>query len=543
MMEQVEQWLETCRCNPELREEVLAFMDDEEELIDRFAQELTFGTGGIRGLLGVGTNRMNIYTVTRATLGLGKYLSEKRHHGDPSAVISYDNRNYSKEFATRTAEVLSSFGIRVYLFNDMMPTPVLSFAVRYLRADCGVMITASHNSKEYNGYKVYNEKGCQITDHAAKEIYSYIQASSYFAQYVPRAEKIQNISEQLLDAFLREVTRLSLYQDPILEPVVYTPLHGTGLKPVTKLLTARGLKRLCIVPSQAEPDGNFSTCPYPNPEEKEALSLGIQHATETGAALVLATDPDADRVGIAVTDCHGKFHLLSGNETGILLMNYMLLRKAEKGTLGVNPCVIKTIVTSDMAFSIAAKYGVTVKEVLTGFKYIGEEMERIDNFVMGFEESCGYLVGTHVRDKDAVSAVMMIVEMEAYYRSRGQKLYDVLMDLYHEHGYWMTALTSVVYHGASGSIAMNEVMERMRNTSAITLLGQTATVTDFSVGVGGLPCSNVLRYTTSRCRVILRPSGTEPKLKVYYQVNGSSEAESKERLARLQTAFSSLLQS
>ena len=427
-------WIEKTKGYPDLYDELTSIKDNDEAINDRFYRELEFGTGGLRGVIGAGTNRMNVFTVGRATLGLADYLSES--DVSQSVVIAYDSRNKSTEFAKRSAEILSSFGIKVYLFDKITPTPVLSYAVRELKAGAGIVITASHNPKEYNGYKVYNELGCQITDDSAKAITSKIKARGYFDSYEKREDLINIIGDEMLDKYITTVKELSLFDEAekYAPKVVYTPLHGTGNIPVRRILSEIGIKNVTVVKEQELPDGNFTTCPYPNPEEKDALELAIKLGHENGAELVLATDPDADRIGIAVRDAKGEFILLNGNETGMLIMDYMLARKSQKGTLGIDPVVIKTIVSTDIAFSIAKKYGATVKEVLTGFKYIGEAMDTLDNFVMGMEESYGYLVGPHARDKDAVSAAMMIGEMYAYYKKSGISLYEKLLEIYSEHG-------------------------------------------------------------------------------------------------------------
>ena len=412
-MDKYLEWLENTSDYPYLHDELAAIENDEAELEDRFYRDLAFGTGGLRGLIGAGTNRMNIFTVGRATFGLADYILE--HDIARSVVIAYDSRRMSREFAERAAEVLSSKGITAYLFSEITPTPVLSYAVRYLSAGAGIVITASHNPKEYNGYKVYNERGCQITDNAAAAILDKINSKGYFEKITADESHIKKLGGEILDSYLKDISKLSLFDEvaAYAPKIVYTPLHGTGNIPVKKILAMQGITEPEIVKEQEMPDGEFTTCPYPNPEEKSTLSLAMEYARKNEAELILATDPDADRVGIAVRDNNGNFTLLNVNETGILLANYMLSRKSALGVLGDLPTVIKTIVSTDMIFDIAAEYGADVIEVLTGFKYIGEKMDEIDNFVVGMEESYGYLVGKHARDKDAVSAVMMIAEMFA----------------------------------------------------------------------------------------------------------------------------------
>ena len=527
-------WLENTKNAPEIQRELKEIEADTAEREDRFYRDLAFGTGGLRGVIGAGTNRMNVYTVGRATMGLADYMLEAR--AKKSVVIAYDSRNMSTEFAMRAAEVLSSKGILAYVFDKLTPTPVLSYAVRTLKAGAGIVITASHNPKEYNGYKVYNEHGCQITDNAAAKILESIGKHDYFESYTVNPELIKLLDDEILDKYLEDIKKYSLFNETAAyaPSVVYTPLHGTGNIPVRKILASIGVSDVKIVPEQEAPDSSFTTCPYPNPEERAALTLALEEAKESGAELVIATDPDADRVGVVAREDNGNYRFLNGNETGILLMNYMLERKAALGTLGDAPTVIKTIVSSDMAFSVAKKYGATVKEVLTGFKYIGEEMDRTDNFVMGMEESYGYLVGTHARDKDAVSAVMLVLEMYAYYKKAGKSLTKVLDELYVEHGYYLTDLVSLTYKGASGAEKMKAIIASVRREPDIGLT-EKLEFTDFGIGVDGLPKSDVLRFKSDRARIIIRPSGTEPKLKIYYQINAENEEKAREELERVKS--------
>lgn len=526
-------WLKNTVDNPEIYDELIAVRDNEAERQDRFYKELTFGTGGLRGVIGAGTNRMNVYTVGRATAGLADYMLTSG--AKKSIVIAYDSRNKSREFAFRSAEIMSSMGIHAYVFDKLTPTPVLSFAVRELGAGAGIVITASHNPKEYNGYKVYNEHGCQITDLAAKEILDKINAKGYFDKYEKNDALITVIKDEILEKYLNEIEKYSLF-DRVSEyapKVVYTPLYGTGNIPVRAILDRIGVKNVSVVKEQELPNGDFTTCPYPNPEEKAALALALEEGRETNAELILATDPDADRVGIAVRDSRGDFILLNGNETGLLLMNYMLERKSALGTLGHSPVVIKTIVTTDMAFSVAEKYGATVREVLTGFKYIGEAIDTLDNFVMGMEESYGYLVGTFARDKDAVSAVMLITEMFAYYKSLGISLYEQLERLYREHGYYLTDLLSKTYKGASGAERMKQIIAEIRSNPNIKIDGEELVYTDFGNGIDGLPKSDVLRFKSENVRILIRPSGTEPKIKIYYQIKASSPDAARKKLTEV----------
>lgn len=523
MKEKYLDWLENCEEEKELYNELVSIKESEAEISDRFYRALAFGTGGLRGTIGAGTNRMNIYTVGRATFGFGKYLIEKWKK--PSVAIAYDSRYKSREFAFLAADILSSMGVKAYVFNELTPTPVLSYAVRKLGASGGIVITASHNPKEYNGYKVYNEHGCQITDEAAKEITQNIETFGYFEEYTAKKELVEVIYDEIFEQFITEIQTLSLrkVEKEFTPKIVYTPLHGTGRKYVAEILKRIGVSNLIMVKEQELPDSEFTTCPYPNPEEKEALSLALQYAKENNADMVLATDPDADRVGVAVKEENGEYRRLTGNETGVLLMNYMLKAKSENGILGNNATVIKTIVTTDMAFEVAKNYGVKIEEVLTGFKYIGEKMDETENFVMGLEESYGYLVGKHARDKDAISAVMLIAEMCAYYKSQGKTLAQILDGLYEKYGYYATDLQTFSYPGEAGMKEMQAVMERIRNNPIQEIDGGMVEFTDFSLGVNGLPKSNVLRFRNDSLNVILRPSGTEPKLKIYFQIKAEKK--------------------
>lgn len=521
------EWLNALPESDPLRKELLSVQNDPKEIEDRFYRGLAFGTGGLRGIIGAGTNRMNIYSVGRATFGLAEYLLKQTTK--LSVAIAYDSRNMSREFAHTAADILSSKGIRTYIFDELMPPPVLSFAVRKLKATAGIVITASHNPKEYNGYKVYNENGCQITDKAAADITTEIEQFGYFNTYTPNNQFIQILDDTILQAFFDEISRLRLYADcgAYAPKIVYTPLNGTGNRPVQEILKRIGVKTVTVVPEQELPDGNFTTCPYPNPEEKQALTLALALAEKEGAELVLATDPDADRVGIAVRDGSGKYRLFSGNETGVLLENYILSRKKEAGTLPAHPVIVKTIVTTDMAAAIARAYGAEVKEVLTGFKYIGEAIDALqnqDDYVMGMEESYGYLVGRHARDKDAVSAAMMIVEMASYYRAQGKTLIDVLNGLYEQYGFYSTLLFSKTYPGKSGKEKMDGILAALRKNPWKELCDMPVTeVKDYSTGLDGLPKSNVLSFCGEGFKVIIRPSGTEPKLKTYFLANAATE--------------------
>ena len=538
-MIEFKRWLQKAEDN-EVKAELLSVAGNDKEISDRFYKSLTFGTGGLRGVIGAGTNRMNIYTVGKATFGLAEYLLST---GGNSLVIAYDSRNKSAEFARLAAEIMSYKGIKAYLFSELTPTPVLSFAVRYLQASAGIVITASHNPKEYNGYKVYNSLGCQITDDAAKSITDKINKYDYFNDFTANEAFIEVLDGGVEKAFLQAIKSFSLTEitKENAPSVVYSPLHGTGRKYVTKILQEIGVKDLYVVSEQEMPDGDFTTCPYPNPEEKEALALALRDAEKYKPDLVMATDPDADRIGIAVPNEKGEYVLLNGNETGVLMMAYMLSCKAERGVLGADPTIIKTIVTTDMAFGIANAYGATVKEVLTGFKYIGEELDQTANYVMGLEESYGYLVGDHARDKDAVSAAMLIAEMCAYYKAQGKTLSQQLKYLYDTFGYYKTDLKSMKYEGQEGMATMVSIIDKIRQAPITEFEGKALEFTDFGKGVNGLPKSNVLRFRNEDIRLIIRPSGTEPKLKVYYQVRGKTAQDANDKLQALMGFVQALL--
>ena len=534
-MNEFERWLEKAT-DAEIKEELLSIQNSEADIEDRFYKELSFGTGGLRGVIGAGTNRMNVYSVKKATLGLADYLIST---GSTSVVIAYDSRNKSSEFARLSAEVMSSKGIRAYLFSELTPTPVLSFAVRHLHADAGIVITASHNPKEYNGYKVYNAHGCQITDEAAAAITERILHCDYFDEFVPNQHLISTVEESVQNAFIDAIKYFSLSRiDPCNAPtIVYSPLNGTGRKYVQKILHEIGIERLHTVKEQELPDGDFTTCPYPNPEEKEALTLALRDATIYKADMVMVTDPDADRIGIAVPNEGGEYVLLNGNETGSILLYYILLKKSEEGTLSKGATVIKTIVTTDIIHDMAQEFGISVTEVLTGFKYIGEALDQTNLYLLGLEESYGYLIGTHARDKDAVSAAMLIAEACAYFKEKGQTLLEVLDEIYQRYGYYQTALHSISMPGKDGMKKMKAILYRIRQAPPQSIDGRNLTFDDFGKGIQGLPKSDVLRFQTEDLRMIIRPSGTEPKMKIYLQAKGSSKQNAREKIAR---AFSFL---
>ena len=528
-MHEYQIWLEKVQ-DSEIKNELLSVVGNDKEIEDRFYKALSFGTGGLRGVIGAGTNRMNSYTVGKATFGLAEYLLAT---GGNSIVIAYDSRNKSAEFARLSAEIMSYKGIKAYLFSELTPTPVLSFAVRYLKASAGIVITASHNPKEYNGYKVYNSLGCQITDEAAKAITAKINEYDYFNDFTPKEDLIEVLDDRVKTAFLKAIKSFSLTKitEENAPSIVYSPLHGTGRKYVQAILEEMGIKEVHTVKEQELPDGNFITCPYPNPEEKAALTLALRDAEFYKTDLVMATDPDADRIGIAVPNEKGEYVLLNGNETGSILLYYILLKKSEMGIPCTGSTVIKTIVTTDIIFDMAKEYGAEVKEVLTGFKYIGESLEETEEYLLGLEESYGYLVGTHARDKDAVSAAMMIAEACAYFKEKGKSLYQILQEIYERYGYYQTELKSISLPGKDGMEKMKEILANIRKNPPKEIDGKVLHFDDFAQGLYGLPTSDVLRFKNEDYRLIIRPSGTEPKMKIYLQAKGLNKVDAAKKIS------------
>lgn len=545
-MDYKERYNEWLLFDDDTKQELLK-ITDEKEIEDRFYKDLAFGTGGMRGIMGAGPNRMNRYTISRATLGLANYLSDFPTP-QKSVVIAYDSRNNSEDFAKCAAEVLAVKGITVYLFDKITPTPVLSFAVRHLGCIAGIVITASHNPKEYNGYKVYDENGCQLVPSLADKVIAHVQEITDY-RAVPRLDfevalqsgMIQMVGDEVLDAFLAAVKTQAIYTEPSKLKIVYTPLHGTGNIPVRRILQDYSVS---VVKEQAVPDGNFSTVRSPNPEEKDALNLAIEQAKTEAADLVLGTDPDCDRVGIAVRH-NGDYVLLTGNQVGALLADFVLRFKAD--TLNEKSTLVKTIVTNDLGANIGRKYGLQIVETLTGFKYIGDQINRYEKtgekeFVMGYEESYGYLVGTHARDKDAVVASMLICEMTAYHKNNGKTLVDALEEIYKEYGFYLDALDSFVLQGIDGVQKMNAVLETLRARGA-SAFPDVETVQDFSEGIGDLPKENVLKYLfRNGSWLAVRPSGTEPKLKVYYSVRGESHEAAAEQLSALREQMKAVVE-
>ena len=537
-------WLE--RADASLQAELRGM--DAAAMEDAFYRDLAFGTGGLRGVLGAGTNRMNLHTVAKASQGLADYVNARFPEEKRRIAISYDSRILSDEFARMAAGVFAANGIRALIWPQLMPTPCLSYAVRALDCAAGVMVTASHNPARYNGYKVYGPDGCQITTEAAEAILAAIDRLDVFDD--PKtmdfeaglaAGQIAWIGEDVYTAFTEEVKKQSLLGGEAVDKsatIVYSPLNGTGLKPVLRALKESGYSNVTVVSEQEQPDGHFPTCPFPNPEIREAMRLGLEYARRLDADLLLATDPDCDRCGIAVKDS-GDYTLLSGNETGMLLLDYICQRRLALGAMPDRPVAVKTIVTTDMVDRIAAKYGVGVVNVLTGFKYIGETIGRLeaqgraDRYIFGFEESYGYLSGTYVRDKDAVDAAFMICEMFAWYRSKGVGLMERLNQLYAEFGYCLNTLHSYQFEGSAGFARMQAIMAAFRG--GIASLGGRAVgqLLDYAPGLDGLPKSDVLKFRMDGASVVVRPSGTEPKLKVYASVTAPDRAAAEAEEARL----------
>ncbi|MCD8348242.1 MAG: phospho-sugar mutase [Lachnospiraceae bacterium] len=585
-----QRWVEQCSSaetalyDADVAAELKAMAADEAKIEDAFYRDLAFGTGGLRGVIGAGTNRMNVYTVAKASQGLADYVKKNFAQEDWKIAVSYDSRIKSDRFAQVASGVFAANGIQVWIYPELMPTPCLSYAVRALGCAAGIMVTASHNPSKYNGYKVYGADGCQITTEEAAEILAGIERLDIFDDIqvtefaAESSSDISYIPAEVYTAFVEEVKKQSvLFGDEIDRNVsiVYSPLNGTGLKPVLRTLKESGFTNITVVAEQEQPDGHFPTCPYPNPEIREAMALGMEYAAKCNADLLLATDPDCDRVGIAVkktataaisegagnnnadapelldagnkntdavapegtesTQASNQYVLLSGNETGMLLLDFICSRRIRHGQMPENPVLVKTIVTIDMAERIAKKYGVRTVNVLTGFKFIGEQIGllekqgRTEDYILGFEESYGYLSGSYVRDKDAVDASLLICEMFAYYRTRGISLLDRLEELYREFGYCLNTLYSFEFEGSAGFARMQEIMAEFRK--GVDAIGpkKVARVLDYREGLDGLPKSDVLKYLLEdNCSVVVRPSGTEPKLKTYISVSAATKEDARE---------------
>ncbi|MEE1536817.1 MAG: phospho-sugar mutase [Ruminococcus sp.] len=567
-MELYQSWRKNAIDDPDLQSELSAIENDAEAIQDRFYRDLAFGTGGLRGVIGAGTNRMNIYTVRKATQGLANYVKEA--FSEPSVAISYDSRIKSTDFAKAAAEVLAANGVKVHIYTELKPTPMLSFAVRALHCSAGIMVTASHNPAKYNGYKAYGSDGCQMTIDAANAVLAKINALDIFndVKHMPfdealAAGMISYIGDDVIEDYFKNVLAQGINTDLCAKSglkIVYTPLNGTGNKPVRTILNRIGIQEVTVVKEQENPDGNFTTCPYPNPEIREALQLGLQYCDQVKPDLLLATDPDADRVGIAVPDGKGGYALFSGNEVGAMLLEYICEQRIQKGTMPKHPVAVKTIVTTDIVEAICKAYGVELIEVLTGFKFIGEQIGFLeakgeeDRYIFGFEESYGYLAGSYVRDKDAVVASMLICEMAAYYRTKGISMMQARENLYQKYGVYVHAQHSFTFEGESGMIRMQNIMEHLRthrpeqidNLKVIQFADYEKQVSiDLTTGTETaitLPQSNVLSFTLEQgAKVIIRPSGTEPKIKAYYTTTAATEAEAAAKKDELDTAFSAIM--
>lgn len=562
-LQKYKKWVSTNLITEEIRNE-LKSINDEKEIEDRFYKDLEFGTGGLRGVIGAGTNRMNIYTVSKATQGYAQYLNN--HFNNPTVAIAYDSRNMSKEFAKATALTFAANNIKVYLFEDLRPTPMLSFTVRELKCQGGVVITASHNPKQYNGYKVYGEDGGQITDETANEVIGYINNLDIFEDVKTISEEeaiskglLQYIGENIDKVYIEKVKSLSLRKELIKEKakdlnIIYTPIHGSGLMPIKRVLTELGFENLNIVKEQEKPDGNFPTASYPNPEDKNVFNIALEMAKETNPDIIFGTDPDCDRIGVVVKDNIGEYKVLTGNQTGMLLAHYMLKSLKDRNELPNNAAVIKTIVTTEGVRKIVESFGAELIDTLTGFKYIGEKIKEFEednshSFIFGLEESYGYLAGTFVRDKDAVIAAMLITEMTLYYKEEGLTLYEALIKLYEEYGFTSEELISIELQGKEGQEKISSCLDVLRRDKLTDINGikvvkafdyklseETTYEDEVSVSKINLPKSNVLKYILEdNSWFVVRPSGTEPKMKIYLSVVGTSLENSEEKLNSFKT--------
>ena len=544
-LEAYEKWCKNAVADKDVVEELKNMEGDEAKIEDAFYRNLAFGTGGLRGVIGAGTNRMNIYTVAKASQGLANYIIANFPKEERKIAVSYDSRIKADVFARVASGVFAANGIKVWIYTELMPTPCLSYAVRALGCAAGIMVTASHNPSKYNGYKVYGADGCQITTEAAAAILEEIEKVDIFEdvrnvsfESALQVGDVAYITENVYTDFVNEVLGQSLItaDDEIDKNVaiVYSPLNGTGLKPVTRTLKEAGYTNITLVEEQKNPDGNFPTCPYPNPEIKEAMALGMEYARKNNADLLIATDPDCDRVGIAVKNQANEYVLLSGNQTGCLLLDYVCSMRVKNGTMPADAEVVKTIVTTDLGQQIAENYGVKTVNVLTGFKFIGEEIGRLekqgkaDSYIFGFEESYGYLSGSYVRDKDAVDGAFLICEMFAYYKTRGISLLDKLDELYKKYGYCLNTLHSYEFEGSAGLEKMQNIMASMRNDMPEIGGVKVVKVNDYLKGIDGLPKSDVIKfYLEGNGSVVVRPSGTEPKMKVYVSISAADETTAK----------------
>lgn len=557
-------WINCSYFDEEIKNELRAIENDEKEIQERFYKNLEFGTGGLRGIIGAGTNRINIYTIRRATLGVANYIL--KNMGEEGAkkgvVIAHDSRFMSREFTLEAAKTLAACNIKTYIFDELRPTPELSFAVRYLNCSIGIVITASHNPKEYNGYKVYGPDGGQVCIDMANDIiaevnkiedYSTIKAMDF--DKAVNEKLIVELNGDVDTAFIDAVKKQVLRQDIINEygkdlKVIFTPIHGTGNKPVRRALKEVGFENVKVVKEQENPDSNFSTVTYPNPEEKSVFNIAIEMAKKDGADLILGTDPDCDRVGVVVKDANGKYFVLNGNQTGSLLVRYIIESLVDKNKLPSNPTIIKTIVTSELGAEIAKHYNVDCLNTLTGFKFIGEKMSEFEQtnektFIMGYEESYGYLIGTHARDKDAVVASLIICEMAAYYKSKEMSLYEALVDTYEKFGYYKEDLKSLTLKGIEGIEKIKEIMNYFRTSNIKEIANiKIDKILDYKEGIDDLPKADVLKFILEdKTWIAVRPSGTEPKIKFYVGVNSDSHKKSDKKIEDIMNAISTLVES
>ncbi len=561
-------WCEKAVDDPDLQTELKSIEGDDDAITDRFYRDLEFGTGGLRGVIGAGAYRMNIYTIRRATQGLADYLKET--FSAPSVAISYDSRIKSDVFAKEAAAVLAANGIKAYIYTELMPTPMLSWAVRELKCSAGIMVTASHNPAKYNGYKVYGADGCQLTLGAAEIVLKNINSVDMFGGAKTMAfdtavadGKVEYIKQEVIDKYLDKVYEQGIHTDLVPASglkVVYTPLNGTGNKPVRAILKKIGIEEVTVVPEQEYPDGTFKTCPFPNPEIKEALAYGLKLCETVKPDLLLATDPDCDRVGIAVPDDKGNYVLFTGNEVGAMLLEYICAERTKLGTMPEEPVAVKTIVTTDLAKKIADEYGVKLIDVLTGFKFIGEQIGFLEakgqenRYIFGFEESYGYLAGSYVRDKDAVVASMLICEMAAFYRTKGISLLQARENMYNKYGVYLHSQKSFTCEGATGMERMKEIMADLRTNTPKTIGGLSVTkFDDYMAGTSvdtatgaktmlTLPKSDVLTFTlTDGASVVIRPSGTEPKIKAYFTTTGETQSAAQELQTKIADDFTKIL--
>lgn len=560
--EKYEQWINSSIISEEIKEE-LRNINDEKELEDRFYKDLEFGTGGLRGIIGAGTNRLNIYTVGKATQGFANFLNDE-YTGEKSVAIAYDSRNKSDEFAKATALTFAANGIKVYLFESLRPTPMLSFAVRYLKCQGGIVLTASHNPKQYNGYKAYDENGCQLTDKPAARVIGYVNDIVDYEAIKTMSEEeakekglLVYIGEEVDKAFTEELKALTIRKDLVKNyakdlNIVYTPIHGSGNIPVRRVLNELGYENVHVVKEQELPNGEFPTAPYPNPEDPKVFELALKLSEEVNGDIIFGTDPDCDRIGVVVKDNNGQYQILNGNQTGLLLVEYILSSLKETNNLPNNGAVIKTIVTTEAVKNIAANYNVEVFDLLTGFKYIGELMTKFEEtnshkYLFGFEESYGCLAGTHARDKDAVVAAMLISEMTLYYKEQGKTLYDALIELYNKYGFFKETLVSIALDGKEGQEKIANCINNLRNTKLDAINGvKIKTSLDYKLSTEvnnltkeektlDLPKSNVLKYVLEDDSwFVVRPSGTEPKMKVYLAVKGSSLDDANNKIAEFE---------